>query len=87
MSSKTVRTSMGLERETVKTLDEIADGFEDYVSRGEVIDLIVAWAMKNGFDDFLDETFGDEDSGGKSEVDEDESEARESDDADESDTK
>lgn len=54
---KSLKTTLTLERETIKTLDGIAESFEDYVSRGELIDLIVTWAMDSGFEGFLDKTF------------------------------
>ena len=54
---KSIRTSVTLDRETADIIDEIADGFEDFVSRGEVIDLIVEWASDNGLDDAIEELY------------------------------
>lgn len=58
--SKTQRISVGLDRETVDIIDDIADGFEDFVSRGEVIDIIVEWASENGLDDAIDELYAED---------------------------
>lgn len=73
--AKAVRTAVTLERGTLDAIDEIADSFEDIVSRGEIVDM--------AFDYILDdaartiEAFGaeDEDAGGDEAPDEPEDEA------------
>lgn len=57
---KSIRTSVSLDRETVDIIDEIADGFEDFVSRGEAIDIIVGWASDNGLDKAIEELYAEE---------------------------
>lgn len=57
---------------TLDAIDRVAETFEDDVSRGEVVDLLAAFASEDdsGFPEWLAETFSDED-GEPSEQDED----------------
>lgn len=55
---KTGRISVGLERRTIERIDSIATSFSDFVSRGEVIDLLVSYVDDHRLDD---EIFGVED--------------------------
>lgn len=52
---KTGRISVGLERRTIERLDSIATSFTDFVSRGEVIDLLVFYVDNHQLED---EIFG-----------------------------
>jgi hypothetical protein len=60
---KTVRVNLGLEMTTLDAIDQIAQSFEDDVSRGEVVDLLAAYAAEDdsGFPEWLAETFSDQD--------------------------
>ncbi len=53
--TKTGRISVGLERRTIERIDSIATSFTDFVSRGEVIDLLVSYIDNHRLED---EIFG-----------------------------
>ena len=70
-----VKTTISLEPETVEYLDGIAESFEDYVARGELVDLMAAYIAEKELED---DVFGAEDeSGQESDKGEDEPEERE----------
>jgi hypothetical protein len=62
-----VKTTISLEPETVEYLDGIAKSFEDYVARGELVDMMAAYIAEKELEDdvFGSEDDGDEDDGDK----------------------
>ena len=53
-----VKTTISLEPETVEYLDGIAESFEDYVARGELVDMMAAYIAEKELED---DVFGSED--------------------------
>jgi len=68
-----IKTTISLEPETVDYLDAIAESFEGFVSRGELVDMITDYIAENELED---DVFGSEDEEEEAdEEDEDEEEA------------
>ena len=80
------RTTMNLSRKTLVFIDEIADSFEEFVSRGEVVDMMATYIEEEDLEDEVfgeAEEFDDEDEEQEDESDEEEEESEEEDDRDE----